>query len=59
MHVIGGHVTTSATGVEQSIHQEEPISQNAAWIGYVNNTSATIDDNFTVSAICANVTYSP
>jgi hypothetical protein len=59
MNVIGGYVSTSGTGVEQSIHLEGPISQNGAWIGYVNNTSATVDDTFTVSAICANVTYSP
>jgi hypothetical protein len=59
LHVIGGYVTTSGTGVEQSIHLEGPISQDGAWIGYVNNTSTTIDDSFTVSAICAHVTYGP
>lgn len=59
MHAIGGYVRPSGAGVEQSIHLEGPISQYGAWIGYVNNTSATIDDSFTVSAICANVTYRP
>jgi hypothetical protein len=59
MHVIGGYVSTSGTGVEQSIHLEGPISQQGAWIGYVNNTSTTVDDTFTVSAICAHVTYRP
>ncbi len=59
MHVIGGYVTTSGTGVEQSIHLEGPISQYGAWIGYVNNASTTVDDTFTVSAICAHVTYRP
>jgi hypothetical protein len=57
MHVLGGYVSTSGIGVEQSIHLEGPISQNGAWIGYVNNTSGTVDDTFTVSAICAHVTY--
>ena len=59
MHVIGGYVQTSAGGTEQSIHLEGPISQYGAWIGYVNNISATVDDSFTVSAICATVTYRP
>ncbi len=59
LHVISGYLTTSGVGVEQSIHLEGPISQYGAWIGYVNNTSTTLDDSFMVSAICANVTYRP
>jgi hypothetical protein len=59
MHAIGGYVTTDGAGVEQSIHQEGPdtTETDEGWIGYVNNTSATVNDTFTVSAICAHATY--
>ncbi len=61
MHAIGGYVTTNGAGVEQSIHSEGPDTSETddGWIGYVNNTSATVNDTFTVSAICAHATYLP
>lgn len=61
MHAIGGYVSANGAGTEQSIHQEGPDTPETddGWIGYVNNTSATVNDTFTVSAICARATYLP
>ena len=56
MHVIGGYVTANGAGVEQSL--EGPDGRdNDAWLGYTKDTSATVNETFTVSAICAHVTY--
>jgi hypothetical protein len=50
------YVTANGAGVEQSLEGPDG-RENDAWLGYAKDTSATVNETFTVRAICAHVTY--